>query len=185
MKVKDQITNLFLCGMLGFLVCLVGCAITQLQFVVLRDVPESPSFVVIPVNDYLNEVIFANTVESALISSGVRVVKRPSTKEVTTERTISGAHGNQAAGEVLAQSGDAKLREKYLAYDQIRADYIVQTYSDSAQCKFVKRETEEVLAIIIARSYYDELGELRTGSMKIRSTLANLGIPVSNNQSER
>ena len=38
-------------ALLSFVVSLAGCAKTQ--FVVLRDVPESPSFVVIPANNYL------------------------------------------------------------------------------------------------------------------------------------
>lgn len=51
----------------------------------MRNVPESPSFVVIPANNYLYQVMFANEIEKAIISVGVKVVMPPATKDVTKE----------------------------------------------------------------------------------------------------
>ena len=45
------------------LVTFFGCSTTKYEYVVLRDVPQSPSFVVIPPNLYMYEIEFANTVE--------------------------------------------------------------------------------------------------------------------------
>lgn len=50
------------------------------SFVVLRDVPISPSMVVVPVNPLAYQVEFANDIEG-IIGSGVRVLQRPVTKE--------------------------------------------------------------------------------------------------------
>ena len=74
---------------LVFFSVIIGCS-TKTQFVVLRAVPESPSFVVIPANNYLNQVAFANEVEAAIIGAGVKVVSRPATKEITKEVAAEG-----------------------------------------------------------------------------------------------
>ncbi len=121
-----------------FVLTTVGCFSTQ--FVALRDVPQSPSFVVIPVNSYLSEVEFGNKIEQAIISSGVKVVMRPSTKEVTTEQVLEQSEDTQATG--------MKLTERYFEFEKINADYIVQTYATSQQVKITKRETQEVLAVL-------------------------------------
>ena len=72
---------------------LLGCATKTLEIVVLRDVPESPSFVVIPANDFLREVEFANSVEDAIISAGVRVVIRPFNERSHNGKKSSGCRG--------------------------------------------------------------------------------------------
>ena len=129
MYFKKQ-NNLLAIALLFWVVVLAGCA-PQTQFVVLRDVPESPSFVVIPANDYLHEVVFANEVENAIISAGVKVVMRPATKDVTMEKTVQGQKASKPMTVALIQSADAKLIERYSAFDDIDADYIVQTYVTS------------------------------------------------------
>lgn len=122
-----------------FVLTTIGCGRTH--FVVLRGVPQSPSFVVIPANSYLHEVEFANKIELAIISSGVKVVMRPSTKEVTTEQTIEEAKNSRASG--------VRLTERYFEFEEINADYIVQTYAASQQVKITKRETQEVLTVLV------------------------------------
>ena len=72
-------------------VSLTGCV--SHQVVVLRNVPKSPSFVVIPANGYLKEVRFANEIEGAIISAGVKVVARPATKEVMDRKGSSWSRG--------------------------------------------------------------------------------------------
>ena len=169
--------NLLAIALLFWVVVLAGCA-PQTQFVVLRDVPESPSFVVIPANDYLHEVVFANEVENAIISAGVKVVMRPATKEITTEKTVQRAKGKQADDVKLIQSADAKLIERYAAFEEIDADYIVQTYVTSRQVKISKRETEEILAVLVAKQYMDAAGQVYIWQLKLKKALAKMGIPV-------
>ena len=91
-----------------FVLTMTGCARTK--FVVLRDVPHAPSFVVIPANTYLHEVEFANKIERAIIGSGVKVVMLPSTKEVTTEQVIEETKGSQASG--------MRLTERYFEFEE-------------------------------------------------------------------
>ena len=159
-------------ALLPFVVSLAGCAHQTTQFVVLRDVPESPSFVVIPANNYLNEVEFANEVENAIIRAGLKVVMRPATKNVTMEKTVQGAEGKRTDDSALIQSADAKLIERYSTFEDIDADYIVQTYVTARQIKISKRETEEILAIVVAQMY-------APWQLKLKGTLARMGIPVT------
>lgn len=149
---------------------LSGCEV-ETAFVVIRNVPTNPSFVVVPANDYLYQVEFANQVESYIISSGVSVVHfRPSVKEieVTKQAGQVSAQSTQAAG------GQVTLTERYLAaIEETSADYIVFTYADSRQLRIIKRMNKEVLVNFALKSSpnYKE-------SQIVREVLKNLGIRV-------
>lgn len=159
-----------LTALLGLVLSLTGCA--QTRFVVLRDVPPSPSFVVIPANDYLSEVTFANEIERAILGAGVKVVMRPSTKEVTTEKVTEETEGNQASG--------MKLTERYFAFDEIDADYIVQTYATSNPVKITKRETQEVLTVLTVQTALHDPAPAEWKRKRFKQVLAKMGIPVTN-----
>ena len=177
MYFKKQ-NNLLAIALLFWVVVLAGCA-PQTQFVVLRDVPESPSFVVIPANDYLHEVVFANEVENAIISAGVsRLLCVLQLRMITMEKTVQRAKGKQADDVKLIQSADAKLIERYSAFEEIDADYIVQTYVTSRQVKISKRETEEILAVLVAKQYMSAAGPVYIWQLELKKALAKMGIPV-------
>ena len=72
------------------LISVSGCVPATHQFIVYRDVPDSPSFVVIPATNQLYQVHFANEVESAFIGCGVKVVVPPEIKEITIEKSVRG-----------------------------------------------------------------------------------------------
>lgn len=158
----------------------IGCQVPYNQYVVLRDVPEHPSFIVIPANDYLDQVAFANEVEAAIISVNVKVINRPATKEVTKEIAAEGGiqaiEGNQAAH----KSGEGKLTEKYVAFEDIDADYTVRTYVSSRQIRIMKNQTREILAVLnLSENLYIEQGNKIAYRRKlIADALANIGIPV-------
>ena len=164
--------NLLAIALLSFVVGLAGCGKTQ--FVALREVPESPSFVVIPANNFLHEVEFANNIENAIISAGLKVVMRPATKDVTTEKIIQDAEGKRTDDRTLIQSVDAKLIERYSAFEDIDTDYIVQTYVTLKQVKIAKRETREILAILEI-SKFDRFPSWRR---TIRKALVEMGVPM-------
>lgn len=149
-----------------------GCGRTQ--YIVLRDVPPSPSFVVIPANDYLYEVEFANHIENALISAGAKVVIRPATKEVMTEQTVRGLERRQTEGQQSNLGAGAKLTEKYVEYEDIDAGYIVRTYKTSRQVKISKKETREILAILVAPTHDPIHGPIEWWHKEIYKTLKHL-----------
>ena len=155
------------------LAILAGCTTTQ--YVVYRDVPECPSFVVIPANNYLREVAFANHIEDAIISAGVKVVIRPATKEVMTEQTVRGAEYKQAEDLQSDLEADAKLTERYFEYENIDADYVVRTYHTSQQVRIAKRESREILAVLVAPTHHDLIhGPIEWWHKEIREMLRHL-----------
>ena len=131
----NMIFYLCLCVII-FCLCFAGCGKTN--YIVLRDVPQSPSFVVIPVTNTISEVSYANIVESAIIAAGVKVVLRPASKEIEKTTTTP------------TDDGDSTkiLTERYFELDELNADYLVQTYVTPAQVKISKLSTREVLTIV-------------------------------------
>ena len=132
---------------------LFGCAYPEYEFIVLRDVPKSPSFVVLPANDHLGQVEFANQIETAIIGCNVKVVNRPAKKDVT--KTVGkGVLGLEAENNRVIQ-GDAgyQLIESYPSYHDFNADYIVITYATYKRVRIIKRGTEEVLASLEMKGY--------------------------------
>ena len=166
--------------LIGFL---AGCASQAPHFIVYRDVPEFPSFVVIPANNFMHEVLFANEIEEAIISCGVKVVLRPSTKQVTTEKSVSGVQGNQVHESDTAVASvrgtDSKRVERYKAYESIDADYMVETYVGKRNVKVLKRDTREVLTVFYANDYVEE-GARYSWRHKVCQTLKHLGIQANN-----
>ena len=147
-----------------FCLSFVGCGKTN--YIVLRDVPQSPSFVVIPVTNTISEISYANVVERAIIAAGVKVVLRPASKEVEETTTTP------------ANNGDSTtiLTERYFGLDELTADYLVQTYATPTQVKISKLSTREVLTIVnVARVSRGQGGEHPNDTMlKVLSKL--LGI---------
>jgi hypothetical protein len=150
---------------------LLIAACSQTVFLVQRDVPSSPTFTVIPANDYLYQVDFATQIEGHLISCGVKVIVRPVSKEIETRKSASQTEAFQEkAGEK-----EATQIERYHAVDETSADYIIQSYAEANFVKIIRRTTGEVLAAF----------EFKTGSRDPFSTtsskticeaLTNLGI---------
>ena len=157
---------------------MIGCSKTQ--FVVLRDVPESPSFAVIPANDYLDQVAFATEVEEAIISAGVKVIMfSQAAKEVTREIAVRGGiaaiEGNQAA----RKSGAGKLTERYVEFERTDVDYLVYTYLESGQVRIIKNQTREILAVLTVP--INPVTKTHIPSMyhePIADALKNMGIPT-------
>jgi hypothetical protein len=152
----------------------IGCVAPQAVFVVQRDVPENPSFVVIPANYYLSQVAFANKIVSYLIQCRVKVIEPPTLKEVQATKELGQIEGapSQATGAQLA------VTETYAAYDSTVADYIVWTDVDYNQIKILRKTTKEILAVFQPKEGVRNVSkhEVTTELDFIRTTLDSLGI---------
>lgn len=130
--------------------------------------------------------MFANEIEEAIISVGVKIVMRPATKDVTKEVAVEGGiaaiEGNQAAH----KSGEGKLIERYVAFEDIDADYIVYTYAGSKQIRIIKKQSREILAVLKMEAAYRNAitGKRERGSYSraVSDALASMGIPVIANR---
>ena len=156
------------------LLTLTGCYVHQTTFIVQRDVPQKPTFTVMPANNSFSEVTFASTVESCLIGAGVKVVQPPATKSVQTEEVKT---KNKTTPERDLEGKGIAITETFWAYEPTDADYYIQTNSVSRQMKVVKTETQEVLAILIMpRVSPIENTATETKYTYIAKALLNLGI---------
>lgn len=166
----------------AFSCIIIGCHVPQDRFFILRNVPESPSFVVIPANNYLSQVMFANEIEEAIISAGVKVVMfSQATKEVTKEVTVGAGlqaiEGDQAA----RKSGTGKLTEKSVELSEgVTADYIVYTYANSKQIRIIKRQTREILTVLnLSENLYREKeNKIAYRRKLVVDALVSMGIPI-------
>lgn len=154
---------------------LASCAPSPV-FVVMRDVPVNPSFVVIPITDYRYEVEYANEIEAFLLTCGLKVIDRPIQKSVESKQTNSEGAGklsnNSDAITADGAVGGYERVEKYYALGSTKADYILQTNANRQSIKVIKKDTEEVLA-----SFYVYSVNTQTEST-LKTAMVNLGLSV-------
>ena len=141
---------------LSLLLLLILTSCSTREFVVLRDVPENPSFTVIPAYYAYSEIRFANKVEKCLIGARVKVISHPGTKEIQTEE--GKAKGKPTSEPALEAAGKV-IVEKYHQRESTDADYIVETYAISRQIKIIRNnQTQEILAVLTAPAEGQNLG---------------------------
>ncbi len=131
----------------------VGCST---RYVVLRDVPLSPTFTVIPGSVSKENMEFANTVTGVLVSCGVRVVERPAMLSGYAESRSSGsasALGITTSGGLVSVGGSGDSKDETTAqsvdvvdlYQRTSADYVFVAFASSSYLKIVRRDSKEVL----------------------------------------
>lgn len=161
--------------LLGF-ICLwilTGCITTgKTPPIVCRDVPISPSFVVIPFNKHQVQVTCAEDAERALMSLGVMVLAPPKPKNIEQKLEAGGkkleAGGkqttlNNGSGTVKSSSVSAaealasKTRIERYSIGETSADYIITTngswyyyegqpYIENVSIRIMKIDSEEILS---------------------------------------
>lgn len=163
------------------LLILIGCGLKPAPvkyFIVQRDVPISPTFVVLPFNDLQSQILCAEQAEAALIAAGVKVVMPPPTKYVETKKGIEGEQTKLGQGSdrvqhtkgkgdsvslEAAQAFETRL-ERYSEYGEINADYIVTTngtiyysggpYIQNISVRIFKKDSKEVLSSFVTYTDY-------------------------------
>ncbi len=126
-----------------FLVALLKYdGLCQNMFVVLRDVPESPSVVVVPNGYGSREIELADKAEEMLMSFRIKVVQRPTLRRVTETKGAAKAAAPDE-GNIVGSKG---MTEEYFAYEETGADYLLLTDEKTDRVKLVKIRTKEILA---------------------------------------
>jgi hypothetical protein len=174
------------------LLVMCGCNAAT-RYVIIRDVPDNPSFVVLSFNDYQLQIACADYAESALIASGVRVLRRPNVKDIETRKGIGGTKsglGTNTEENYNQRQALAKMRsdeeyetriEKYKEIEDMRADYVVETngnimyyegqpYLESIIVKITKKSEKTILCSFV--STQSSIG------LDMYSALKSLGIHV-------
>jgi hypothetical protein len=155
-------------------------------FVVLRDVPESPSVVVVPSGYGSDETELADKAEEMLMSFRIKVVQRPSLRRVTETKGAAKA----TAGDEGNALGSEGMTEEYIAYEETGADYLLLTDEKTRRVKLVKIKSKEILASAKALALYEnpcydafnekgeELGFKSAPEFCLFNMLKSVGLPV-------
>jgi hypothetical protein len=191
--------NIIITATLSLLI-LIGCGLKPLPvkyYVVQRDVPISPTFVVVPFNDYQPQFFCAEQAEAALIAAGVKVVMwNQKKKDVEISKRIDAeqaklGHGSDRIQPITGKLDSASLEttgayamrvERFIDYGEISADYIVRTngniyYSDGSidkiSVRIIKKDSNEVLSSFVTYTEYikDEMYKnLQSLGIKVKQT---------------
>jgi hypothetical protein len=152
----------------GFLCVLIltGCITTgTTPSIVCRDVPISPSFVVIPFNKNQVQVTCAEDAERALMSLGVRVLAPPKPKNIEQkleaggkQTTLNkGSNAVNSSSVSVAEALASKTRIERYSIGETSADYIITTngiwyyyegqpYIENVSIRIMKIDSEEILS---------------------------------------
>ena len=136
-------------------VSICGCAATPHGYIILRDVPDHPSFTVLPPSDEVEEIKCANRFEKYLIRAGLAVISRPAIKSVVMERQMEAAESQATPSASETAAVGATIKESYWAYSEMQVDYLVHTDRRVGQVKIEKRETREILTIFDIHAWED------------------------------
>jgi len=146
---------------------IAGCS--HPAFVVSRDVPVSPTFVVVPATDYLDDINNAGEYESYLLAVGIRVVQLPGERTTVSVQDDAVAHR-----EPQDATGSRKITaEIYRRVGDLEADYIVVTDVEFHRVKIVRRSDGEILTSYVAFG-----GQTDDTRSAFNEALTALGIPI-------
>jgi len=182
-------------GFLGIFL-LVGCVTTGNTYVpptICHEVPPSPSFVVIPFNNYQIQILSAEYIEKALIALGIRVKQPPGIRHVETKtkadqsKSMLSENGNRVGTGTMVSSGAIQAStmriERYSTMGDIDADYVITSngkyyYYEGApsieniSVRIIKRETNEIVSVFetypdyVKYELYDVLNAMGVKAIK-------------------
>ena len=154
-------------------VVFIGC-VTELtppsvdtEFVVLKDVPDNPVFVVSPVSiKHTDELAFASAVEGAILSFGIRVIQNPSRRVISEAALIETTKfveddkdfdiGGETRALIVRDETDVESQTEVRAvkkqatvqseiWENPSIDYVVETLVDYRQVKIIERKSGQIL----------------------------------------
>jgi len=123
-------------------------------------VSDSTTFVILPFNDYLDQLEFAANVERAMIQSGLNVIAPPRGIKEVEERKgaglaqTSGSPRLSDTGSELAESQSLRI-ERYKVIEDSKADYFIETMRTGSDgtIKFTRKNDRKVISVFNVYAY--------------------------------
>jgi hypothetical protein len=160
----------------------------------MRNVPENPTFAVVPFNTYQGQIMCSDRVVASLIASGVKVVhwqisgknveirKGAALGQAQIDNDKNGDRVNDIKNVDEAKLSEIRI-EKYIEYQNIKADYIVKIngnvtyysgvpYINTINIQIIKKDNDEILASFVSYEY--------SINQDMRGALKHLGFKVDN-----
>jgi hypothetical protein len=161
---------------LGSCALLIGCTTIHkpVHFVVLRDVPLHPTFAVYPWDDGHTEY-YASLIEEALIGFGVRTLKRPTPKVMTTQKESGVTKEALSAESEFAGVMRKGSRNNW----KTGVDYVISIDESTKRTKIIKIDTNEILASFVIPYKGPTKDEKEFNfKMTLHDALSSVGIQV-------
>ncbi|SCY05440.1 hypothetical protein [Desulfoluna spongiiphila] len=110
------------------------------------SVGDSVRFVVLPFNNYINQLEFAAKVENLLLDAGLNLVAPPRGTKTVEERKGAGFPRSAASGKAMK----TVRIERYIVSDAVDAEYMVETMlKDSyGTIKFTRLSDHKIMGVI-------------------------------------
>lgn len=166
-RVELLLTNKAILILILLTVTVFGCS-SGPNFVVSRDVPAQPSFIVVPASTYPDQIEYADRFEGYLLAAGIRVLVTPAVRENLTIKEGSQMH---AEDNVLSEARSVVFEWS----DAVKssATYILSTDSEFSRVKIIRRDGGEILASFQLKTFTMKAGE---EERRFREALVALGL---------
>lgn len=177
-----------------FLVLIIptGCNGRQVDFVVYRDIPDVPSFTVMPRNlrDSTDDVEYARKIERMIIKSGAKVLAPPPARDLRVRTGKLDAAGEASVHKddretdvtASANASDRIVTEDYTDIRSYKSTFVMYVDgSGDSSLRVLRVESGEVVAITELSTYRSTLmsGQQDEDEEKVlRGLLSSLGVNV-------
>ena len=153
----------------------VACS-SKLEYVIYRDVPQSPAFAVVPASYTVVDNRFKSEVESYLVKLGLSVIEAPLVKqpEVEVESKAQRARDEGQLHEKEKVLSIDDLVETSIVYNSSKADYVILVNAQTDVLKITRKSTQEIQAVI----KYSVLDKGGSRFVKLHDVLSNLGFKI-------
>ena len=177
--------NLLLFIVLAFTGCHTAI-VKETNFVVHRDVPQNPSFVVIPSNYSNQEIEFANEIEELLLSYGISILARPTIKEVTTHKGAIAGKSEISSDDISGAS--ESIAERFYSLGEIESEYILYANLGDKRIKIIHAATREILSSFrfsTVKKYLNSPPRPSQMDKLFRDAITTIGIDIKNKKEDQ
>ena len=126
----------------------------QPKYKYVSAIKDDVSFVVLPFNDYIDQLEFAAQIESFLLQMGLSVVAPPRGTKIIEERKGAGVTQDSGASNLASPSlqreeSQALRIERYAVTQETKADYIIETMYKgySGTVKFTRKNDSKIIGV--------------------------------------
>ena len=184
----------FFCGLGLVALCAIGCSTGRTEYVVYRDVPDSPSITVIPrLSHDLRDIRLCTALERHLIGMGIAVINAPPEHEETVTHDKDGGSTESTAGGTKSKSKGDSVAMYFSSVLNIKSTFAIIADSSFDKIRVLRMDNQQLVAVIDyntrdAESYTNNTtGTEPVRSQSFRTLIESIGfkpkLPANRNNS--
>ena len=145
------------------------------RYIILRDIPDNPSFIVIPEFSYQHKQYekgkqIANFIEEIILKFGLRAIVPPIKKEITEKKEAT-------ALKTSDEEARKTIIETYSIYES-KADYAIYINIKENRLKIIKLATKDILTTFDIDSFFYHYMNKDEITKIMHKTLSSLGFKL-------